>query len=114
MASCHFCNCIRDREGQTPFLTHFDDLQKVIHKDSFCPTPTPTISPKMKNPRVILEPELQIQVVTLTPRQRRLLGHLYLRWARQLFVSARILERDAQPPARVRPRYVPPRKAALN
>lgn len=65
--------------------------------------------------RIRLEPELEIQVVTFTPSQRRALARIYLRWARQLFVSAKIL--DGPSSSRTERRHLRPlhpRKAALN
>lgn len=44
-------------------------------------------------PRVVLEPELEIQVVNMDSIGRRRLAKVYFRWAMQLFVSSRILER---------------------
>ena len=69
---------------------------------------------RMKKQAVILEPALEVQVVTLNASQRRKLGHVYLRWARQLFVSARILEQVREQPVPQKVPVLPPRKAALN
>lgn len=46
------------------------------------------------NSRVVLEPDLEAQVFNVDARGRRLLAKIYFRWAIQLFVSSRILERD--------------------
>ena len=45
--------------------------------------------------RVRLEPELEIQAATLTSDQRRRLARLYYRWAKQLYVSADLLDLHA-------------------
>lgn len=44
--------------------------------------------------RVVLEPELEVQVIHLNSFDRRQLAKVYFRWAIQLFVSSRILEQD--------------------
>ncbi len=46
-------------------------------------------------PLITLEPELQLQTVSYTAAQCRALARIYYRWARQLFVKARILDRVA-------------------
>lgn len=46
---------------------------------------------------VKLEPELQLKAATLNPDDRRALARIYFRWARQLWVSARVLELHAVP-----------------
>lgn len=54
--------------------------------------------------RVTLEPELEIQVLTLNAEERRRLARIYFRRAKQLFVSAHVLDLDAGvAPARRRP-----------
>ena len=58
-------------------------------------------------PLVVLEPLLQIQVITYDANQRRRLGHVYLRWARQLFVSARVIEKASGLPVRRRKPFLP-------
>lgn len=72
----------------------------------------------MKNskprPLVTLEPDLELQVITLSPGQRRALAKLYLRWSHQLLVSAQILEQASKQPVRRQLRFVSPQKAALN
>lgn len=82
----------------------------LIHKDGFCPTLRGTL-PRMqkKVPQtntdqtefnfdaVRLEPELQRQAAQLDPRQRIELAIVYRRYAHQLEVSARVLERQRVP-----------------
>lgn len=46
---------------------------------------------------VRLEPELQMRCATFTPRQRRDMAKVFMRYARQLFVSARVLEAQSIP-----------------
>lgn len=48
--------------------------------------------------RVRLEPALEEHAALLNPSQRRALARVYQRWARQLRVSAKILEADQQRP----------------
>ena len=58
-------------------------------------------------PRVTLEPALEEQVALMGPGQRLALARVYARWARQLRVSAKILEQPAElrkPPLRKLPR----------
>jgi hypothetical protein len=50
--------------------------------------------------RVVLEPALQEQAELLTAPQRRALAKIYRRWARQLEVSAKIMETDTKSPTR--------------
>lgn len=64
--------------------------------------------------RVRLEPSLEIQVITLSPVQRRALARVYERWARQLRVSAKILERDQLPRPKPQLRPLVPRRLRLN
>lgn len=42
--------------------------------------------------KVVLEPELEIQVVSLSAQQRRDLARVYFRWAKQLYRSADIID----------------------
>ena len=50
--------------------------------------------------RVALEPSLQEQAELLTAPQRRSLAKIYRRWARQLDVSAKIMDADDKTPKR--------------
>jgi len=47
--------------------------------------------------RVRLEPDLQMQVATYTPAQRRATAKVFIRWAHQLEISARVLESQRVP-----------------
>ena len=58
----------------------------------------------MSKARVVLEPSLEIQVVTFDAKQRRALADVYRRWIHQLELSAKILEDDAA----LRPSPKPP------
>lgn len=64
--------------------------------------------------RVRLEPELEEEVWHLPPHRRRALARRFYRWAKQLWVSAAIIEADT---VRRRPRGIealPGRKRTLN
>jgi hypothetical protein len=64
--------------------------------------------------KVKLELELEELAGQLNAHERVMLAKKFARWARQLFVSAQILRRDAQPnPLPTLPKC-PPTKAALN
>jgi hypothetical protein len=60
--------------------------------DSLRPTPTPKIIRIMIKLRVMLEPELQQEVGTMRPEARRVMARKLYRWAKQLWISADILE----------------------
>ena len=64
--------------------------------------------------RIRLEPELEAFAADFNAQQCRNVARLYARWARQLRVKARILERDSQPvpPPPLRP--LSPQKLPLN
>ena len=64
--------------------------------------------------RVVLEPDLQEQAELLTATQRRSLAKIYRRWARQLEVSAKIMETDEKPPKRDPLKPLPRRRLGLN
>jgi hypothetical protein len=49
------------------------------------------------NVRVKLEPDLEKHASTLKPHERRVLARKFYRWAKQLWISAQIIERDAEP-----------------
>lgn len=49
---------------------------------------------KTNKPRVQLEPELEEMVIGWSPERRRALAKKLNRWSKQLFISAKILERD--------------------
>jgi hypothetical protein len=63
---------------------------------------------------VRLEPELQMQAATYTPHQRRVLACVYERWAHQLRVSARLLEKHRLKPRRDPLRPLPARLLVKN
>ena len=67
-----------------------------------------------KKPRIILEPRLELQAACLNAHQCRVLAQIYLRWARQLFVKARILEFDSKPKPKPRLVLLPVRRSRLN
>jgi hypothetical protein len=64
--------------------------------------------------RVVLEPDLQEQAELLTAPQRRALAKIYRRWARQLEVSAKIMDADDQTPKRDPLKPLPKRRLTLN
>lgn len=64
--------------------------------------------------RVILEPELQPEVETMNSWQRLKLARKFERWARQLRVSAFILNRDSSPKPRPSLKGLSKRKQMLN
>lgn len=47
--------------------------------------------------RVYLEPELEAEVGSMRPDHRRRLARKLYRWAKQLFISADIMELDEAP-----------------
>ncbi len=63
---------------------------------------------------VKLEPRLQLTAATLTPTQRRVLACVYERWAHQLRVSAKVLEKYQQPPRRNSLKPLPQRLLSRN
>lgn len=67
----------------------------------------------MNAKRVKLEPILEERACLWAPAKRRLMASLYERWARQLRISAAILERDCMPKPRGLVR-LPKRKLSLN
>ena len=64
--------------------------------------------------RVSLEPKLEAQVALMTPAQRREMARLFFRWSKQLYVSAAILEADAQPLPQRAIKPLPRRRLFLN
>ena len=68
----------------------------------------------MKYCPVTLEPELEEEASLMTPCQRREFAGKLERWARQLRVSAVILDRVYAPKPRPSLAYVPPRRLLLN
>lgn len=48
--------------------------------------------------RVRLEPDLESEVATLRPHERRRMARKLYRWAKQLWLSADIIERDENKP----------------
>lgn len=64
---------------------------------------------------VTLEPGLEEEACLLNASQRRAMAKMFRRWARQLEVSAVILDRVyAPPPKQLSLPFVSPRKQALN
>jgi hypothetical protein len=63
---------------------------------------------------ITLEPALEELAGHLTAHQRAMLAKKFFRWSKQLYVSARILRRVAEPPPRPALRPVPRRRLALN
>jgi hypothetical protein len=67
-----------------------------------------------KKPRVVLEPTLESKVYGWTACQRRELARTFERWARQLRVSAKMLDLDDAPKPLPRLKALPPRRQRLN
>ena len=67
-----------------------------------------------KKSRVILEPTLESKVFCWPAWQRRELARKFERWARQLRVSAKMLDLDAAPKPPPRLKSLPPRRQRLN
>ena len=63
---------------------------------------------------VTLEPELEAEASLWTPAQRRAAAKKMRRWARQLDISAVILERHTAPRPKATLKPVPRRKLVLN
>lgn len=64
--------------------------------------------------RVRLEPVLEKRAAEWSPSKRRMVAAKLERWARQLRISAKIIEKDQSPPP-PRPQLgLHPKKAALN
>jgi hypothetical protein len=70
--------------------------------------------PMLKKIRVVLEPTLESKVHCWTACQRRELARTFERWARQLRVSAKILDLDDAPKPLPRLKALPPRRQRLN
>lgn len=67
------------------------------------------------NARVTLEPALQEVAALWSPAKRREMARVFARWARQLRVSANIIDAQERGPFRRRPSIsLPLRKAKLN
>lgn len=64
--------------------------------------------------RVRLEPELEEEVWHLPPHRRRALARRFYRWAKQLWVSADIIEADQSPRPKRGLKPIPARKRAWN
>jgi hypothetical protein len=64
--------------------------------------------------RIVLEPELEEIANSLNAAQRRALASKLERWAKELRVSAFILERDAAPRPRPALKRLAPRRLLLN
>ena len=65
-------------------------------------------------PAVRLEPDLEQIAGTFDARECRAMAKLYRRWARQLWVKAKTLERRADPKPAVALRPLVVRRLALN
>ena len=63
---------------------------------------------------VTLEPSLEEDAALLTAHERRMLAKRFRRYARQLEVSAFILDRVYAPPPPPSLKVLPPRKSVLN
>ncbi len=63
---------------------------------------------------VVLEPVLERLAALWTPARRRAEARKLTRWARQLIVSAVVMERRMAPPPPTRLKAIPPRKLRLN
>jgi len=68
----------------------------------------------IKISRVILEPSLECKVGRWSAWQRRELARKFERWARQLRVSARMLDLDEAPKPPPRLKALPTRRQRLN
>jgi hypothetical protein len=79
---------------------NFHKLMNIKKDKPYCP--------------VILEPELEQDACLWTAAQRRAAARKMRRWARQLEVSAFILERHAKPRSKSSLRALKPEKLALN
>lgn len=64
--------------------------------------------------KVVLEPELEIQVSGKSWAYRRHLSRVYARWSRQLSVSSWILQQVEQPKPRPRLKAYPRKKLERN
>jgi hypothetical protein len=65
--------------------------------------------------KIILEPELEVQAVSLTASQCRALSRVYRRWSRQLYVKAKMLELHQSPSSRPKGlRWLPQRRQRMN
>ena len=67
-----------------------------------------------KKTRVILEPTLESKVSCWSSCQRRELARKFERWARQLRVSAKMLDLDDAPKPPPRLKILTPRRQRLN
>jgi len=72
------------------------------------------VKTEMKYCPVTLEPELEEEASLMTAAQRREFALKLERWARQLRVSAFILDRTSAPRPRPSLTYVPRRRLLLN
>jgi hypothetical protein len=69
---------------------------------------------EQKSCRVTLEPSLQAQAALWSPAKRIEMARKLERWARQLIISAAILQADSAPPTPPRLKRLPIRKLRLN
>lgn len=69
---------------------------------------------EQKSCRVTLEPTLQEQAALWSPAKRIEMARKLERWARQLIISAAILQADSGPPAPPRLKRLHPQKLRLN
>lgn len=69
---------------------------------------------KTKTPTVQLEPELEEIAGHLNAHKRVMLARKFFRWSKQLYVTAQILRRHAQPKPPPSLKRCPQRRLALN
>ncbi len=63
---------------------------------------------------VILEPALERRAALWSPAKRRFVARKFQRWARQLIISAAVMDRRAAPAPPPRLKALPRRKLTLN
>lgn len=68
----------------------------------------------MKRSSIILEPDLEEVAGHLNAHERVMLAKKFFRWSKQLYVSVRILRRNAGPKPRPTLKRLPQRLLGLN